>query len=55
MSKSQANERVLGRSGARVITEEEMKQVSGALRTGLCTFNPTTCAMDGDCSPPHGC
>lgn len=55
MPKSQPDDRVLGRMGARVITEDEMKQVSGALRTGLCTFNPTTCAIDGDCSPPPAC
>jgi hypothetical protein len=52
---NQENQRVLGRIGARMLTEQEATQVSGGLRTGLCTFNPTTCAMDGDCSPPPGC
>lgn len=55
MQKQQPGTRVLSRLGARVITEQEMSQVSGALNTGLCTFNPTTCAIDGDCSPPPGC
>lgn len=55
MSKQEAEARVLNRAGARVITEQELKAVSGAFNTGLCTFNPTTCAIDNDCSPPPGC
>lgn len=55
MQKQQPETRVLGRLGARVITEQEMNLVSGAFNTGLCTFNPTTCAIDNDCSPPPGC
>lgn len=55
MSKQQADTRVLSRLGARVVTEQELNLVSGALRTGLCTLDPTTCAIDGDCSPPPGC
>jgi hypothetical protein len=55
MSKQEAEARVLSRAGARIITEEELKTVSGAFRTGLCTFDPTTCAIDNDCSPPPGC
>lgn len=55
MPKQQAETRVLGRLGARVIPEQELNLVSGGFNTGLCTFNPTTCAMDGDCSPPPSC
>lgn len=55
MSKQQPQMRVLGRLGARVISEEELNLVSGGFNTGLCTFNPTTCTIDNDCSPPPGC
>ena len=55
MEKPHNNTRVLSRVGARMLTEEELKQVNGGLRTGLCTFDPKTCAMDGDCSPPPAC
>ena len=55
MSNQNENSRVLGRTGARTITAEEMEQVSGALRTGVCTFDPKTCVMDHDCEPPLGC
>ncbi len=51
----QGNNRVLGRVGARLLKEEELNHVSGGLRTGLCTFDPKTCALDGDCSPPPAC
>lgn len=54
MPKQQADTRVLSRLGARVITEEETKVVSGAFNTGACSFNPSTGALDGDCSPPPG-
>ena len=49
------NNRVLGRLGARELTAEESAQVGGGIRTGLCTFDPKTCRMDGDCEPPPGC
>jgi hypothetical protein len=55
MPKQQGNERVLGRMGARLLKEEELSHVSGGLNTGLCSFNPKTCALDGDCSPPPAC
>jgi len=55
MSQHHETHRVLSRLGARELTEQELNQVGGALRTGLCTFDPTTCALDGDCSPPPGC
>ncbi len=49
--------RVLNRLGARELTARECEQVSGALiiRTGVCTIDPKTCAMDGDCPVPIGC
>ncbi|HEX5432765.1 MAG TPA: hypothetical protein VFY05_00895 [Candidatus Angelobacter sp.] len=50
-----AEERVIARMGARLLTEDEMSQVSGGQKTGMCTFNPKTCAIDGDCSPPPEC
>jgi hypothetical protein len=52
---NQTTERVLSRTGARIVSDEEARQVNGALRTGLCTFDPKTCAIDNDCSPPPGC
>jgi hypothetical protein len=55
MSKYHETHRVLSRLGARELTAQELNKVGGALRTGLCTFDPKTCAMDGDCSPPPGC
>ena len=49
------DDRVLSRAHARMLTEQEMQQVNGGFRTGICTFDPKTCAMDNDCSPPPGC
>ncbi len=54
MSKQKADQRVLSRLGARTITEQELKLVSGGLNTGVCTFDPSTGAIDGDCSPLPG-
>lgn len=44
--------RVLGRLGARELTEKESAQVSGGIITGRCTFVPKTGFRDGDCEPP---
>ncbi len=56
--------RVLNRVGARLLTEEDMQQVSagfkigrsfGSFNTGPCNFDPVTCTViSGDCSdnPP---
>jgi hypothetical protein len=56
MSKQEENNRVLSRIGARVLTEQETEQVSGAfILRPRCTLDPVTCAMDGICSPPPAC
>ena len=56
--------RVLGRVGARLLTEDEMQQVAaglkigrsfGSFNTGACNYDPVTCrVISGDCSdnPP---
>jgi hypothetical protein len=54
MSNNNDNNRVLGRLGARELSEQEVQQVTGAI-IRHCTFNPLTCAMDGICSPPPAC
>jgi bacteriocin-like protein len=59
------NNRVLGRAGARLVSEEELQQISGGFRvagffgsglgTGACNYDPVTCrVISGDCSdvPP---
>jgi bacteriocin-like protein len=51
MSNSQEN-RVLGRAGARLLSEEELQQISGGFHTSLCSNDPTTGAIDGDCLIP---
>jgi bacteriocin-like protein len=54
MSNSQEN-RVLGRLGARLLSEEELKNITGGFQTAACTFDPIACqVLDGDCSkiPP---
>jgi hypothetical protein len=58
MSKPQDNNnnRVLSRMGARVLTEQETEQASGAfIIRPRCTWNPATCATDGMCSPEPAC
>ncbi|HKT50157.1 MAG TPA: bacteriocin [Candidatus Angelobacter sp.] len=54
MSNAQEN-RVLGRLGARLLSEEELQKITGGFNTAACTFDPNTCrVLDGDCSkiPP---
>ena len=51
-----SNDRVVSRLYARLLTEEEMTKVRGAIiGTGKCTLDPRTCAQDGDCSPEPNC
>ncbi|HEV2960347.1 MAG TPA: hypothetical protein VG649_00865 [Candidatus Angelobacter sp.] len=50
------DDRVLGRMGARELTELETAEVSGGIIVRpRCTLDPKTCAMDGICSPPPAC
>lgn len=55
MSNLQEHNRVLGRAGARLLSEDELKQISGGFHTNLCSFDPTTCIADGDCIVPPAC
>jgi hypothetical protein len=55
MSGQLEDSRVLARLGARVLSKQEEEQVSGGVITRGCTFDPKTCAMDGDCEPPPRC
>jgi hypothetical protein len=57
MSHLQETNRVLSRVGARLLSDEELRQVAGGLvvLTGACVFDPVTCrVISGDCSkiPP---
>jgi hypothetical protein len=65
MSNLQETNRVLGRAGARLLSDEEIQQIAGAfnigrsfgsgLGTGACQYDPVTCrVISGDCSdvPP---
>lgn len=46
---NQPNNRVLGRLGARLLTDEELNGVSAATGTTTkCSFNPRTGFRDGD-------
>jgi hypothetical protein len=57
MANSQ-NNRVLGRAGARLLSEEELHRITGGFQTGACTYDSVRCVyLDGDCSknpPPCG-
>ena len=65
MSNLQETNRVLGRVGARILSDEERQQVAGGFKTGrsfgsglgtgACNYDPVTCrVISGDCSdnPP---
>ena len=66
MSNFQETNRVLGRVGARLLSDEEIQQIAGGfivrggsfgsgLGTGACNYDPVTCrVISGDCSdvPP---
>lgn len=47
MSNTQDN-RVLGRSGARLVTEQELQEIKGGVNTFVCSINILTGARDGD-------
>ena len=55
MSNLPEQSRVLGRAGAQPLSEAELKQITGGFHTSLCSFNPTTCVVDGDCLVPPAC
>ena len=55
MSNQQKDNRVLGRLGARLLSESELDQATGGFAVPTCTFNPQTCAMDGVCTPLPRC
>ncbi len=51
MSKSQEN-RVLGRTGARLVTDDELQQIIGGFITASCTIAFPSGLRDGDCHVP---
>ncbi len=55
MSNQQTQNRVLGRAGARLLSEQELQQITGGFHTNVCSFNPITCIIDGDCIVPPAC
>jgi hypothetical protein len=55
MSNNHENSRVLGRLGARELTERELQLVNGGIIRPRCTFDPVTCVTDGICSPEPAC
>ena len=52
---NQQPKRVLSRLGSRELTKQEMESVNGAIIRPKCTWDPVTCTMDGQCSPPPSC
>jgi hypothetical protein len=52
MYRQQEVSRVLARSNARLVNEDEYEQVAGGVHTAVCTI--INCNPDGDC-PPIGC
>jgi hypothetical protein len=61
MKEQRTDDRVLGRRGARILSENECGLASGSIITGgriitaPCTFNAKTCTMDGICEVPVRC
>ena len=55
MPKSTENNRVLGRMYGRELSAAEVEQIRGGILTHYCTFNFTTCTMDGDCEQIPQC
>jgi hypothetical protein len=50
MANMREEDRVLGRLGARLLEPEELKQVTGGVHTNVCSFNPLTNTLDGECA-----
>ena len=50
MTNTQEQERVLSRSGARVLEPEELNNIRGAANTNVCSINPITNTLDGECA-----
>ena len=44
--------RVLGRSGARLLNEQELQQIAGGFITNVCTISLPKGTHDGDCLVP---
>jgi bacteriocin-like protein len=47
--------RVLSRVGARLVSDEELQQITGGFSTGACVWDPILCRpISGDCQklPP---
>ena len=51
MTNMREEDRVLGRFGARILQPEELKLVNGGVHTNVCSFNPLTNTLDGECAP----
>jgi hypothetical protein len=52
MQNIREQDRVLNRLGARLLAPEELTEVRGGIiHTGVCTFDPRTDTVDGDCTP----
>lgn len=52
MQNTQEQNRVLSRLGARLLGPEELNVVAGGFATGLCSLQPNTPNLDGDCHFP---
>jgi hypothetical protein len=48
MPKSTENNRVLSRMHGRELSAAEVEAVAGGILTHVCTFDFTTCTVDGD-------
>jgi hypothetical protein len=55
MSNQENDNRVLARTGARLLSEAELEEISGGFAISRCTFDPTTCHFDGVCTPLPRC